>query len=540
MAKKIAHGKESQQDAGAALSKIATLVGSTLGPKGRTILTSKRNSGNQISVTATKDGLNVLQSMTFTDPVEDAVHKLCVQASANSVIDSGDGTTSTLLCGMAFARALLVGSNNPQAEMRVFQREVKNAIEAISAEAVHGPDACRKVALTSTNGDVELTDVVLDALKDASAYSTVLIEKNPTQKERYKVDREFGYQASQGYGYCMPLAQSISQTVTSNAEFGLRDCYVVPYNGDILALRQIASIITKLGESSKINGKPKLNLFVVCYEASESVAFELAQLNSQNPGIKIFLGSATPTQEFNGRYQQLNDICAYSGAKLVDAGNVEYWTAADAGKVKIVRVTTGKTYILGKGENEFIARRAQENEKAAVLAPSQMDREIINSRNSSLTGGLVKITVGDGLFSELYERADRADDAIKACQSAMRSGSLPGCGASYIRAGQLAKVSDKVQNALSVIHRQIMENCGETPLTSFEKGQTVYISDEGEAIPTSDFLAHGVADSLETVKAVLKHGSNLGMMIASLGGYVLEMNTEELEQAARLAEMLRN
>lgn len=532
MAKEIKHGQEARSSAVTALKDITEIVGATLGPGGRTVLSSRQNSGGQISVSHTKDGFNVLSSLQYTDPIKDSVHKLALQASGNSVVASGDGSTSSLVMAAAFADALY-SARNPQQAAREFRKEIDNVVAAIKKEAVNTEEAHYKVALTSANGDEELTSVVLEALENSSAYGTVIVEKNPVQKERYKVDTEFGYQSGQGYAYYMPLAQSIHETIANQGEFVLRDSLVVPYNGDLLKYSQIGEIIRKISEA-----KPEgFKLLVCAYEVSDELAAQIAYMNRSNKTVKIFLSKTTRSAEINGAFQQLNDIAAFSGAQVVDGGSAQHWQFGDVGKVGVVRVGPHKSFLLEPSDNNWIERRAEENKQAEAVAPSQMDKDIINSRNSSLTGGCVKLIVGGGLHGDLPERADRADDAIKATQAAMRSGALPGCGASYIRAGELAKASEPVRNALASIHNTIMTNYGEEAKQSFKKGETVSIT--MQSIDTSsDFLESGVADSFETVEAVIRNGFELGLLVGNLGGYALEADLDEIEKVERAKEAL--
>lgn len=533
MAKEIRYGEDAQKSAVDALHEISSIVNKTLGPGGRTVLVSRNNSANQISVSHTKDGFNVLNSLQYSEPIRDSVHKLALQASGNSVVASGDGSTSSLVMADAFAGALYC-SNNPQQSARIFRKEVEQAIEAIKQEAVSTEEAFKKVALTSTNFDEELTETVLEALEGASAYGTVIVEKDPTQKERYKIDSEYGYQSGQGYAYYMPIAQSINETIANQGEFVLRDCYVVPYNGDILKYSQISSIIRKISE--KVGESFKL--LITAYEISEEVAASIAYMNRANKKVKIFLSNTTRTAEINGAFHQLNDIAAFSGAQVVDGASEKHWEFEDIGKVGLVRVGPHKTFLLQPNEENWIEQRAEQNKEAADVAPSQMDKDIINSRNSSLTGGCVKMIVGGGLFGDLPERADRAEDAIKATQAAMRSGALPGCGASYVRAGQISNVSESVRKALASIHEKIMENYGVPAKTQFEKGETVSIGLEGinESV---DFVESGVADSFETVEAVIRNGFELGLLVGNLGGYALEADLDEIEKFERTKEAMR-
>jgi len=534
MAKEIKYGVEAREKAVKALEEISHIVGSTLGPGGKTVLLSRRNSADEISVSHTKDGFNVLNSLRYTDPVFDAVHKLCLQASANSVVSSGDGTTSTIVMAAAFAKALVKNGNNPQAAARRFRKEIQNAIEAIKQESVASDEAVYKVALTSANGDEELTKFVMDAVSQSSAYGTVIVEKNPMSKDPYKVDKEYGYQAGTGYSYYLPFAQSIRPNLANNAEFTIKQSHVLPYNGDLMMMSQVKPMLECMAKNT-IGG---WSLLIVCHQIAEDLAANLAFFNRQNPNAKVFVVRTTPSAELNGQVQQLNDIASYTGAKVMDGGSLTHLTMEDFGDCKSVRIGPHKTFILGKSERNWIIERAEQNEESARLAPSQMDRDIINSRNASLTGGCVKLIIGGSLMSDLQERADRADDAIKASQACSRSGALPGCGASYMRAGQQAKVSESVQTALASIHNVIMTNFGETPMKHFDKNETYYITDN-DIKRVENFLEHGVADSFETIRAVITNAFELGLLVTNLGGYSLEADLDQMEQAARAKEILR-
>jgi chaperonin GroEL (HSP60 family) len=445
-------------------------------------------------------------------------------------------TSSTLIVASAFAKALHNHqTGNPQAAVRLFRKEVDAAIAAIATEAVVGESCDRAVALTSSNGDVELTDVILEALGGVSAFGTVIAEKNPMSKVRYQVDKEYGYQAGGGYAWNISLGISVSENAVTNGDFALSGgVFVVPYNGNIMQIGQLAPILNRLAKS--VNSLKSVNLLIVAYECADDVANQLVAINRQNPQVKIFVAKTNPTAEFNGSWNQLNDIAAFSGATIVDAGTAPSWELDHAGVVEKVRVTPYKTFLSGRGQNHWIERRAEQNEQSAALAPTPLDREIILSRNASLTGGLVKLTLGGGLPGDLEEIAARADDAIRAVQACRRSGALPGCGLSYIRAAQLAGCGTEVTQALSSVHTRIMENYGITPLKEIESGTTCAI--HGDKISTGCFLELGVADSFETVKSVIANGFALGSLVANLGGFCINADIEEIQKGRLLKDLM--
>jgi|WetSurMetagenome_2_1015567.scaffolds.fasta_scaffold64456_2 chaperonin GroEL len=534
MSKLIEYGEQSKIRATKALDKIANIVGATLGPAGMPVLLTRERSAQFSSVFHTKDGITVLRELLFADPVEDAIHKLACQAATDTVISSGDGTSSSVLLAAAFANELRnQGQNNPQSAIRKFKKEILKSIEMIKQEAVSSEEANYRVALTSTNSDEDLTNIIMEALSKTSAYGTIVVEKNPMNKNRFTIDREFGYQSGDGYNKHNDLAISLSEKAVSNGDFFMEDVFVIPYNGNVMQVSQIANMLNTI----QLRHRTNFRCLIVAYDFSDEVVFSLIKINKTSEA-KIMIIQTTATAEINGPWQQLNDIAAFSGATCMDAGTAEGFTMEMAGKVKRVRVTPYKTFMSGMSVNNWVEKRAEQNLQSLELAQSQLDKDIISSRNSSLTGGLVKIIVGGGMPSELQETADRADDAIRSVQACKRSGALPGAGVSYIRAGQLANVSEPVAKALAVIHNTIMSNYGIEGLKEIEKGLTIKISDN--SIQTGDFLELGIADSFETIKSVLLNGFALGSLVANLGGYAVRQNIEEMRQHLMLKQILES
>jgi chaperonin GroEL len=534
MGKLIEYGDQAKTRAVTALDKIATIVGSTLGPSGSPVMLTKETSAKYHQVFHTKDGITVLRELEFSDPVEDAIHKLAIQASTDTVIQAGDGSTSILLMAAAFAKELRgAGQNNPQSAIRKFKKEIDTSIEFIKTESISGHEAELKVAMTSSNSDEELANTVIEALSQTSAYGTVVVEKNTLNKTRFTIDKAYGYQGGTGYAQHNDLGISISDNAVTNGEFMMSSVFTIPYNGQIIHFDQIIELIRKVSTWYGNNFK----LLFVCYDYSDEIVYKLIQFNRQNPS-KIFIIKTNATAEYNGAWQQLNDVAAFCGSTVLDAGTALDFCKEDLGAVKTVRVNPYKTFLLGMPTTNWVTKRAEQNQKSMDLAPTQLDKDIISSRNSSLTGGLVKIIVGGGIPSEIGETADRVDDAVRAVQACRRSGALPGAGLSYIRAANMTNASEPVRNALSVIHNTIMANYGEVPYSVIEKGAVVRISDN--SIEHGDFLELGIADSFETVKSVILNGFALGSLVANLGGYAVKQNLEELRQQLQLKQIMES
>ncbi len=538
--KQLVVGEKSRSAAVDALKLIAEAVGSTLGPQGRPFVFERLGADQRYKPTVSKDGLTVLNSLQFSDPIQNAAHYFAQQAAAHSVLASGDGTTSTVVLAAEVAKAILEQKASiPQAFARQLRKEILAAIEAIRQEADKSDECVRKVALTSANGDEELVDYAIKAVNLSSAFGTIMVEKSPAMRERYKITKSDGYVGGKGYNYNNVFASSCSDLATENTTFEWENARICVLNGNLFNPEMLDPIMAAFeGICNKEGRGQKLVIFT--YETTDEILNRLIVFNRRMAanGFAVYVAKPKLTAEINSGLQIWRDICAYTGSTMIDGGNYKTIVADYFGVVGKVRVSPTQTILLGRAPNHWVETRVQQNANLVAAAESQFDKEISSIRNSELAEGLVKVEVGGGLLPDIQERADRLDDATKAAQACMRSGALPGCGASYIRAGEMSGACESLQTALKTIHVQIMENFGEKPVAKFEAGKTCYIDDNG--VQYGDFQELGVMDACETVCAVMKNGVELGILVATLGGYsLIEQNSlGEIQRAKTIREVL--
>lgn len=535
--KKLVIHEDAKKEAVAALETVAEAVATTLGPKGLPFIIEKSNSIDaKPSPTVTKDGLTVLRSLSFAEPIQHAIHNLCIQSSSATVLEGGDGTTSTIVMASAVANAIqkAVHKNiQPQVYARKIKSETEKIIAELEKEVDKSPEAARVVAFTSSNQDEDLTDFVMQAIEKSSAFGSVLVEKNPASKIDYEISVREGLVAGRGYEEHRQYGNTLSQKVAENAPFEILNPKILMYDGDLISKNQVVPLIKHMWEISQTEK------YVICaYEISQEVANVLAEVNLSNPDFKVWACSMRITGESNSRWHKMQDLGAYTGGTPINNGvvvqnslNISHYGTCDK-----ITVSPDKTIFTGKAENHYVPTRVLQNENAREHAPNEFEKEHIRQRNSELTNGLVKIVIGNGHIANLQERADRADDALKAAQACLRSGALPGCGVSYIRGAKLANVSQELKNACHVIHNKILSNYGTDFTYDFGKGETVRISDE--KVDVGSFIDLKIADSFDTVKSVLRNGVELGTLVATMGGYSLTTDLDQLEQLERASRVL--
>jgi hypothetical protein len=409
----------------------------------------------------------------------------------------------------------------PQAFAREIVADAERAIELIKREAIKTDEATRLVALTSTNGDTELTDVVLQAISYSSAMGSIIVEKNPASSVRYKINRQDGYSNCFGYNYNNTFALSASPEAAASRPIEWVDPQVIIFNGHLMLESQLDPILTAWNQL--IQATPS-NLVIIAYEISDEVCNKLMIMNRKiaKHNVSAFVVKPRLTAEINSGLQVLRDLAAFCGIEdrfIVDGGNYKDISTSFFGTCGKIKITPITTMFLGRASNHWVDRRIQQNKSIVDEARCQFDKEITSIRNAELAEGLVRVEVGGGLLPDLQERADRFDDASRAAQSCMLYGALPGAGCSYIRAATIAAVHPALEGALRSIHNIVLENYGKAPNPYFVPlaGITYCLQDNRSDIGHA--LELGVLDACETVCSVIKNGVLLGVTMATLGGY---------------------
>ena len=518
-------GKEAQKELSTALSTIAAAIGSTLGPGGMPFGFDRFDPAGRLDSSQSKDGFTVLRALRFDDkPAWHAVLQYCRQASASSVLESGDGSTSSIIIADAVCRAILNANEKyPQAFARVIEADAERAIQEIRKEAITGDDILKKVAMTSSNSDEELSDVVIEAVKTSSAYGSILVNKRPESKARYRIVRQDGYSYCSGYEYNQPFALSADPNVASNRPMEWSDAAVLTFNGHLVVMSQIQPIISQFAQLMNTTNKRKL--VIVAYEVSDDVCNALMVLNRKNAhlGASVFVVRPKLTAEINSSVNILRDIAAFCGiqdSKIVDGGNLSMLDTTYFGECGKVQITNSNTTFMGRAKSHWVDTRILQNSSIVEFAKTQFDVEFPKIRNAELAEGLVTVEIGGGLAPDLQERADRFDDASKAVKAAIVSGALPGAGFSYIRAGNLANVHPALKEAFRAVHETLMNNFGhDARFSDPEKGMTLRIGTDNSVVHMNAFDAN-VLDACETVSSVIRNGVALGVKIATMGGYL--------------------
>ena len=179
--KDLNFGDKAREKVLAGVDKLAAAVKSTLGASGMCVIYEDALGSPVI----TKDGVTVAESVVLLDPVENIGARLVKQASAKTVAEAGDGTTTSIV----LTEALLKNINEELSNKTI--REIKDGIytgldkvnkylerESVEVEG----DLLEHVSSISCNNDRQIGKIISQAYKEVGKNGVVMMEESESEK----------------------------------------------------------------------------------------------------------------------------------------------------------------------------------------------------------------------------------------------------------------------------------------------------------------------------------------------------------------------
>jgi chaperonin GroEL len=513
--------------------KLCNAVSSTLGPRGNLVLIEKSNEPPHL----TKDGATVAKSINLSNRVEDLGAKLLRQASENTAIIAGDGsTTSTVLAKEIYfksSQALQTGVGSPSELSSLLSKKSKEVIAFLESKAkiVSSNQEIEQVATISANGDEYIGKLISNAMSEVGSSGLVTVEKSKTTSTDLKLVR--GVKINRGY----VSPYFITDTVKSRAV--LDDPLVIILACKLNNLTQILPILEKAHQSKK-------SLFIIANDFDQEVIQSL--IANVSKGLLQICGIRSP---FYGekRNQILTDLAAALGTRVfhdLAEGEVSSLLLSDLGACKKIETNHNSTLFVECDSCQESKEVSDSIEKSLKDANISKEEEAYLKQRLIINKGVVAVlSIGAHTEAELMELVDRIDDSLHATKAAIESGFLPGGGIALAKAG--LKVSENNSDINSLLDKTVTKIISDACLSPLKKilenadKPVDYILEMikknseweyGYDVRTEEYvnmIEQGIIDPQKVTATALENAVSVANSLLSVGCVVLNDNLNDNE-----------
>ena len=184
-AKDVQFGDDARTRLLAGVNILADAVKVTLGPKGRNVVLDKSFG----APTVTKDGVSVAKEIELKDKFENMGAQMVKEVASQTSDEAGDGTTTaTVLAQSILSEGLksVAAGMNPMDLKRGIDKAVAAAVRELGGMATPCEDSksIAQVGTVSANSDVEIGDIIADAMDKVGKEGVITVEQGSGLGER--------------------------------------------------------------------------------------------------------------------------------------------------------------------------------------------------------------------------------------------------------------------------------------------------------------------------------------------------------------------
>jgi len=377
-----------------------------------------------------------------------------VKEVANKTNDeAGDGTTSaTVLAESIYCEGLkyVAAHHNPTQIKRGIDKAVRAVTDKLKnlSSPVKGKTEITQVGTISANNDVEIGDIISQAMEKVGQEGVITVEESKTSLT--ELDVVEGMQFDRGY------LSPYFVTNTERMEVVLENCFLLIYDKKISSMKNVLKALEGVAQASK----PLL----IIAEDVEGEALATLVVNKLRGTLQV---AAVKAPGFGDRRKaMLEDIAVLTGTHVVseDAGEkLDNITVQNLGTAKRVVIDKDNTTIIdGGGNSGDIKKRVAQIRSQIEESTSDYDKEKLQERLAKLIGGVAVIHVGAPSEVEMKEKKARVEDALNSTRAAVEEGIVPGGGVALLKAS--AALNNLQVNEEERFGVNIIKKACETPI----------------------------------------------------------------------------
>lgn len=527
MAKMIAFNQDAREALRRGVTKLASAVKVTLGPRGRNVIIQK-SFGSPL---VTKDGVTVAKEVDLEDAYENMGAKMVREVASKTSDVVGDGTTTaTILAEAIFNEGMkaVVAGVNPLHMKNGMDKAVDDVVAQLKKMSIPVKDSKESIAQVgaiSANNDAEIGALLADAMEKVGKDGVITVDEGKTLKT--EVEWVEGMQFDRGY------LSPYFVTDPQKMECVLENPYILLFEKKISNIKDFIPIL----EAVMNSGRP---LFIVA-EDVDGEALATLVINRLRANLKVCAVKAPGYGD--RRKAMLEDIGILTGGEVLFESlgrSPESLTLADLGTAKSIVVSKDATTIVGGGgKTEEIKGRIAQLRREIEVSTSDYDKEKMEERLAKLAGGVAKLNVGAATEAEMKEKKARVEDALHATRAAVEEGVLPGGGVALLRAASLVKAG-KLENdemvGYNIVLRacaapvtQIADNAGKDGGVVAEKVREAEGNFGYNALTDTyeDLVAAGVIDPAKVTRSALQNAASVASMMLTSDALIADMPKEE-------------
>lgn len=523
MNKQVDFGKESRSKLLAGVQKITDAVRVTMGAAGKCVLIGEAvyHDGFLVNLPTkvSKDGYTVCKYFELQDSVENRGSMIIREAATKTVEQAGDSTTATCVLAESLitnGMKLIDEGANSQLLKKGMDKALEYVLEElkkISTPVKGNIERIRQIATVSANNDEVIGNLIAEAFSKIGDEGVIDIEQSKNVNTEIKIAD--GYKFDRGW---------VSPLFVNNREKQICE-FIEPlillYDKKITHHTQVEKALDFVLKS----GRPVL---IICEDAEEEglafLAMNVAQGRLKCCVVKHPFGASSR--------EDMEDIALLTGGVYLSdlkGKSIKEIKPTDFGNAKKAIISKTETIIIGGNQDsEAVTDMLNELKMNLTQAEGEEEKYAIERRIAKLSGGVAVIHVGAATETELNEKLDRVDDAVRATKAAISEGFVAGGGTAFLRitppivVGErnegIMKGADLVFDALRKPLIQICENAGVNSKeiylkVSVEQGNMGYNALTGEIV---DMVEAGIIDSTKALRCALTNAVSVaGMLLTS-------------------------
>lgn len=536
MSKVVNYGNDVNQKFLSGVEKLAKVVGSTLGARGRNVAIKDRR-----GVHCTKDGITVASNFSCKDELENMGAELVREASAKTNSECGDGSTGSIILTEAIYKNGLkyvsLGANPVQVKNGI-DKAAQKVIEIVESKSkpISTKDEIKQVAKVSANGDDEIAEVISDMFSKIGKNGTIRVEDGSSTKMESKIVEGMVFEDR---GYISPYFVN-----NESSECYMDNPYILITDKRLANINDLLPVLQNIAQS----GRPLL----IIGEDIEGDVLSTLVLNRLRGGLTICAIKAPSYGDY--RKGILNDLAVITGGQLIseDTGlNLMEASIENGylGQAKSITVTkTSTTIIGGKGDKSKIDELVNKLNSEIENTKDEFLVKKLRERLAKVSGGIGVIMCGAPTESELKEKKDRVDDAFNSAKNSIKSGVVAGGGVTLLNAkrsldgwkdsnvfGEL--VGDEsvgvniLLDSLEAPIRKILDNAGErTDLIVsklLEDTENLNIGYDVVSKKYVDMFEAGIVDPTAVIVSEVKNASSIAGLMLTTDASIIEVKDPE-------------